>query len=1051
MKTIDIFPWNEHFNTGLVSIDKQHKKLVAILNSLASYIAYSSNENELNIIFDELTNYTIYHFETEEAIWRKYLHTDPLNCEHQSIHQQFIDTIKKLKLEQNSRPLLELAEEALDFLTRWLVSHILESDRFMSHLVFALKEGLSSDAAKKYANEKMNGSSAVFIEIILSIYSTLSTNNLRLMRELKSHKNLEKIVDTQDKYRDILLELSTDFINLPLDEIDYNINKALEKMAKSVNADRAYIFEYDYELQTTTNTYEWCATEIIPQINELQNISINSIFGWPEIHARGEYILIQDVSALEEGPLRDLLFPQQIISLVTFPLFENSKCSGFVGFDAVKAKHIFSTSEIGILEIFSKLLSNISDRKKLEQNLIKERNLFEKYLNTVESIIVSLDVKGNITLVNRKACQVLGYTAEELIGQQWFKICLIQPEGITQIYPIFEQIISGKIKGSEYYENYIITKSREKYLIAWHNSYFMDEQGNIIGLLSSGEDITLLKKQQERLEHMAHFDTLTNLPNRVLLSDRLKQAILYAKRYESSLAVIYLDLDGFKEINDTFGHENGDILLKVISNRTQEILRESDTLARLGGDEFAIILHDLKNKQDCFLMLKRILNVMSAPVFSKEIVMQVSASMGVTFFNQNDIVDADQLLRQADHAMYQAKLSGKNRFHIFDVEEDKNLRIHNESLQAIERALNNNEFLMYYQPKVNMRSGEFLGAEALIRWNHPVKGLLFPGAFLPVIENHNLSANLDSWVIKNVMEQIQKWKKEGINIVVSINISAIKLQESNFVNNLLLLLSDYPEVRTSDFIFEILETSALEDMNRVSYIMKECNKIGIDFSLDDFGTGYSSLSYLKSLPAKELKIDKSFVRDMLVDIDDMAILEGVIGLANAFRREVIAEGVESIEQGKMLLQLGCEKAQGYIIAKPMPAQKLSAWIKTWQVYPQWQNIKALSRDDIPTLYAIVEHEIWIKKVIAYIKKEESEFPILDCTQCRFGKWLYDQDMKNKVIQEIEKLHIQVHNNIQIIIKEYMNNSNEHIEVVVKKILDNRDKFLEEFKKLFLLD
>ena len=240
-------------------------------------------------------------------------------------------------------------------------------------------------------------------------------------------------------------------------------------------------------------------------------------------------------------------------------------------------------------------------------------------------------------------------------------------------------------------------------------------------------------------------------------------------------------------------------------------------------------------------------------------------------------------------------------------------------------------------------------------------------------------------------------------------------------------------------------------MNRVSYIMKECNKIGIDFSLDDFGTGYSSLSYLKSLPAKELKIDKSFVRDMLVDIDDMAILEGVIGLANAFRREVIAEGVESIEQGKMLLQLGCEKAQGYIIAKPMPAQKLSAWIKTWQVYPQWQNIKALSRDDIPTLYAIVEHEIWIKKVIAYIKKEESEFPILDCTQCRFGKWLYDQDMKNKVIQEIEKLHIQVHNNIQIIIKEYMNKSDEHIEVVVKKILDNRDKFLEEFKKLFLLD
>lgn len=1305
MNTVDIFPWNEHFNTGLITVDKQHKKLVQILNSLASHIAYNSNEDDLNTIFEELTNYTIYHFETEETIWHKYLPNDPLDKDHQAIHQQFVDTIIKLKKEQKTRPLIELAEEALGFLARWLASHILETDRFMAHLIFALRDGLNLDAAKQQAKEKMSGSSRILIDIILSIYGTLSTNTLRLMREIKYHQNLEKVVDTQDRYRDILLELSTDFINLPLNEIDSKINKALEKMAKFVNADRAYLFDYNYELKTTTNTYEWCEEGIIPQINELQNISINSIPGWPETHANGKYVLIQDINTLENGPLRDMLFPQKIKSLVTFPLFKNYKCTGFVGFDAVKEKHTFLANEISILEIFSKLLSNIAERKHneselshernflktlfkaipdlvwikdingvflscnsrfedfygekenniigktdydfvdksladffrlndkkviqsgqinineekvsfandgheeilqttkvpmydqngqiygvvgvarditsikriqkelenkehyqralldnfpfmiwlknernqflainqamadscgfaetkdiigktdydiwpkeiadiysnndaevissgksitieepvetfegkrwvetykspveinsevvgtvgfsrditdrriLEQNLIKERNLFENYLNTVESIIISLNLEGCITLVNRKACELLGYTANELIGQQWFNICLVQPDGMQKVYPVFKEIMKGKLEGREYYENIILTKSKEKYLIAWHNSYLIDEKGNIIGSLSSGEDITLLREQQKRLEHMAHFDVLTNLPNRVLLSDRLHQSILYTKRHKSSLAIIYLDLDGFKEVNDTCGHSNGDILLKVISNRIQEILRESDTIARLGGDEFAIILEDLKNKQACIPMLKRILSVVSTPiVVSKDIIMQVSASIGVAFFNENSIIDADQLLRQADHAMYQAKLAGKNRFHIFDLKEDANLRIHNESLDAIEEALNNNEFVMYYQPKVNMNSGEVLGAEALIRWNHPKKGLLSPIAFLSAVESHNLTVNLDSWVIKTVLEQIQEWKKEGINIAVSINISPLKLQENNFINDLLSLLKDYPVVQTSDFTFEILETSALEDMKHVSHIIKECNKIGIDFSLDDFGTGYSSLSYLKNLPAKQLKIDRSFVHDMLDDIDDMAILEGIISLASAFRREVIAEGVESIEQGTMLLRLGCIEAQGYVIAKPMPTKELLEWIKIWKPYPQWKDIKALSRDDLPILYAIAEHKNWINNVISYIKKETSTSPELNSKKCRFGIWLYNQNLKenskSEAFKRIEELHIEIHNIIKVILNQEINPSEENIKIIIKDIINHRDKFLEEFEKLF---
>ena len=1301
MKDIEIFPWNDHFNTGLITVDEQHKKLVAILNNLARNIANNSSKDDLASIFEELSNYTIYHFETEEAIWHEYLPNDFLDKEHQKIHENFVDTIKRLKDEQSKKPVFELAQETLSFLVNWLASHILNMDRYMAYMVFALRDGLSLDAAKQDAKEKMSESSHFLNDIILATFTTLTSNTFALMSEMQSHKKLEKQIDDQNKYRDMFLELSTNFINLPLDRIDVNVSKALAKVAKFVGADRSYIFDYDFVKSTATNTYEWCQEGIKPQIAELKDIPMSFFEEWPKAHIKGEYILIKDVLGLPSSSLRDILVKQEIKSLITFPLFKNTECTGFIGFDSVSKVQSFSSNEIAILEIFSKLLNNvaerkqweselsnerslfkslfqvipdpmwikdlngvyltcnprfenffgasssqiigktdydfvdkiladkfrlddekaikrktplileekivfandgheeilqttkvpvydkngeikgilgasrditsikniqkklehkehyqralldnfpfmiwlkdeenrilasnktmakacgfqetkdiigktnydiwpediaykyslddtsillsgksktieeivetsdgkiwvetykspvtinnkvigtvgfskdITDRKKLEQNLIKERNLFENYLNTVESMIVSIDLKGYITLINRKACEILGYEASELIGQNWFTLCLEEPDGMQKVYPIFQEALKGNLEGYEYFENYVLTKTKEKYLIAWHNSYLTSDNGTLIGMLSSGEDITLVKEQQKRLEYMAHFDTLTNLPNRVLLSDRLQQGIIQAKRNKTILAIIYLDLDGFKEVNDTYGHANGDILLKIISNRIKEILHGNDTIARLGGDEFAIILHDLKTKEDCNSMLKRILSVVSTPVKFKDIEMQVSASMGVTYLEKNDTIDADQLLRQADNAMYQAKLAGKNRFNIFDVEKNESLRNHNEKLHNIGEALKNNEFIIYYQPKVNMKNGAFLGVEALIRWNHPTKGILTPGYFLPTIENHKLSVALDTWVIENVIKQIKNWKKENINIEVSINISAMKLQESDFINSIQDLVSTYSSVKTSDFTFEILETSALDDMNHISYIIKECEKIGINFSLDDFGTGYSSLSYLKNLPAKQLKIDQSFVRDMLIDVDDMAILEGVISLASAFRRDVIAEGVESIEQGQMLLRLGCQQAQGYIIAKPMPAEELLPWIKNWKSYEEWKNIEVLSRDDLPILYAITEHEIWIKEVIAYLRKEEDFLPELNYKQCRFGEWLYNKNYSNiKAFAQIENLHIHIHDNVNKIMKENLDQSEENIELKIKKILNCRDEFLKEFKSIF---
>jgi EAL domain-containing protein (putative c-di-GMP-specific phosphodiesterase class I) len=337
-------------------------------------------------------------------------------------------------------------------------------------------------------------------------------------------------------------------------------------------------------------------------------------------------------------------------------------------------------------------------------------------------------------------------------------------------------------------------------------------------------------------------------------------------------------------------------------------------------------------------MLDRLLQAAAQREYVGDVCLQVSASLGVTFYPQAEEIDADQLLRQADQAMYQAKLGGKNRYFIFDATHDSTLRVRRETLERIRLALDTGEFVLHYQPKVDMRSGRVVGAEALIRWQHPERGLLAPGVFLPVIEDHPLAVDVGEWVIDTALKQAQSWSEVGFDIPVSVNIGARQLQHDNFVERLEKILADNPKAKPSQLELEILETSALEDVAQVSSLIESCARIGLKFALDDFGTGYSSLTYLKRLKVDVLKIDQSFVRDMLEDSDDLAILEGVIGLAAAFKREVIAEGVESVEHGAMLLKLGCVLAQGFGIARPMPAHELLQWAQTWRPDPSWSEI-----------------------------------------------------------------------------------------------------------------
>jgi diguanylate cyclase (GGDEF)-like protein/PAS domain S-box-containing protein len=449
-------------------------------------------------------------------------------------------------------------------------------------------------------------------------------------------------------------------------------------------------------------------------------------------------------------------------------------------------------------------------------------------------------------------------------------------------------------------------------------------------------DITEQQAQRDQLERQAHFDELTRLPNRAHLSQLLDDAMRAADRDGYLLVVCYLDLDHFKPVNDRFGHAAGDRLLAELAGRLRSALRSrehwTDSAARLGGDEFVLLLR-AGTLEEGRLAVERVLRVVSQPylIDPAQEPVQVTASMGATVYPV-DRSDADTLLRHADHAMYDAKQSGRNGYLFFDPEHRRRAEQRVMAIGRIQEALDQQEFVLFYQPKVDMKSGRVLGFEALLRWEHPQQGLVAPLQFLPLIENTGLSSRVGDWVIARALEHLSNWRRDGLDISVSVNVSARHLQEPDFALRLSELLARHTEVESlaPHLELEMLETAAHADIEATSALLAQCQGTGVRFALDDFGTGYSTLTYLKRLPVDVLKIDRSFVHHMLDDAQDRAIVEGVIGLARTFGCTVVAEGVESPAQARTLLDLGCDIGQGTGIAAPMPAAQVAQWVREYK-------------------------------------------------------------------------------------------------------------------------
>ncbi|MDO6567168.1 EAL domain-containing protein [Alteromonas sp. 1_MG-2023] len=673
------------------------------------------------------------------------------------------------------------------------------------------------------------------------------------------------------------------------------------------------------------NTPLGCITWDTHLVCTAWNKSAELIFGYTETEAVGKHAY-------------DLIVPPELHAEIDEAfelLLKNSGPKRRVNHNVTKMKNIivcewYSTPVInlkGEVVGLTSLVQDITRNKQLEEKLKLSASVF---FHAREGIFIT-DSNANIIDVNETFVEITGYKREDVLGKKpnMFKSGKQSQEFYRDLW---SSVINNGFWAGEIWNK---RKNHEIYAQLLTVSAVNDDEGNIKNYIAIFSDISEAKEQQHKLEHMAHYDVLTNLPNRSLLAERLDKALAHCKAEQRYAAVALLDLDGFKEINDNFGHGVGDELLVILANRLKGTLRNTDTISRFGGDEFVAVLADLKQTQDFAAIIKNMLRVASEPVQIGEQQLKVSASIGVTIYPA-DNTDADQLIRHADQAMYVAKQKGKNCYHLFDIESEDAIKARHEILQSIATALNNREFILYYQPKVNMRTGEVIGAEALIRWHHPVKGILSPAEFLPFIENHQLGIDIGEWVIEEALQQFSQWKHSGIILPISVNISALQIQQRNFPIRLERLLAKVPNVPPEALQLEVLETSKLGDVKKVSKIMNACMKLGVTFAIDDFGTGYSSLTYLRRLPAALIKIDQTFVRDMLIDPEDKAIVAGVIALTTSFNRCVIAEGVETIAHGTSLLNLGCELAQGYGIARPMPASDMPDWITQWTTKNEWK-------------------------------------------------------------------------------------------------------------------
>ncbi|XEC95971.1 EAL domain-containing protein [Paenibacillus tarimensis] len=576
--------------------------------------------------------------------------------------------------------------------------------------------------------------------------------------------------------------------------------------------------------------------------------------------------------------------------------------------------------------IIQKRTSEISEKNAELENAIKELQRLshekEMILNSAGEGIFGLDLKGKLTFCNPAAAVMLGYeNKNELIGQSYKSIFHRnnQPaeEDSEACFASYIEKNKNNYATDEQFFRLDASSFPVEYVIS-----SIEEEGKTVGYVVTFKDITFRKNMEEEIKYYAYYDSLTKLPNRVLLKDRLSQGLLYAKQHDEKLAVMFLDLDRFKMINDTMGHSYGDLLLQEIAARLKGCVTKEATVSRQGGDEFTIILPSIQYEDEVIAVAERILDSFSKPFDLRENEVFIKTSIGISIF-PDDGETEEVLIKNADTAMYKSKELAGNSYQFYNFDMDyrnyENVKIAND----LHKALDQDQFVLYYQPIIDYRKRTIVGVEALIRWNHPERGMVYPNDFIPIAEETGLIVPIGDWVLRNACKQLKLWHGQGYSSLrVSVNISARQFEQKNFIT---LIKNVLQETNLSpEFLeLELTENIIIKNIEATIKTMEQLRELGIQISIDDFGTGYSSLGYLKNFPINMLKIDKSFIRDLLQHSDDGAITNTIITLAHNLKLHVVAEGVETGEQIDFLFSRGCFLMQGNFFSQPIDAEELA--------------------------------------------------------------------------------------------------------------------------------
>lgn len=599
--------------------------------------------------------------------------------------------------------------------------------------------------------------------------------------------------------------------------------------------------------------------------------------------------------------------------LISLPVIEHGKVVMLTGVGNKETD--YNDMDVEIVQLLSNEIWRIVQRRRNDRKI---RQAAEVFKSTDEGVTIT-DLQGVIIDVNDSFCKITGYLRHEVIGARHN---LLQSgrhdesfyqsmwKSLTEVGQWRGEIWNRRKSGAIYPQLLTISAVRSQNQAA-------------IGYVGVFSDISEIKQTEERLHHLAHHDPLTKLPNRLLLDSRLRQSIKHAKRKQTPLAVVFVDIDRFKFINDSLGHYAGDQLLAIVAERLSQVVRSDDTVARISGDEFVLILEEVGGADNTSYVIEKIFHSLTQVFEVDDHRVHITASVGIAMYPQ-DGVDALTLMQNADAAMYQAKRDGRNTFQFYSNEMSEAATEHVFLGNSMRDALDNNEFYLVYQPQMNLTRGSLLGVETLLRWNHPERGIVSPARFIPIAEQNGMIKDLGAWVLLKACEQGKKWLDEGFYFGrIAVNVSGSQLQDRIFVELVQSILKE-TGLPPENLELEVTESFVMRRVEDCITKLEELRRLGILVTIDDFGTGYSSLSYLKSLPVDKIKIDQSFVHDIPLSTDDMAIAQAIIAMAKALHLKVIAEGVETEEQAYFLIDKGCSEAQGYLFSRPVEADKVVA-------------------------------------------------------------------------------------------------------------------------------